>query len=125
MKFLKWIPSIFIVCCSFYLSSQEHIEHMPSFWNADKVVHFFCFSGFCFWTAFACNTKDWKKIWIPILLVSLWGVSDEIHQSFVPGRSASVFDWMADTLGATLGAVVYVAVGTKIFSWISNKFSRK
>lgn len=87
---------------------------MPSFWNADKVVHFFCYAGFCFWTAFACNTRSYKRIWLPVLIISLWGVSDEIHQSFVPGRSVSVFDWMADTLGALTGAVIYVFFVSKV-----------
>ena len=45
-KLLKWLPAIFVAACNFYLSSQEHLEHMPGFWNADKVVHFSCFSGF-------------------------------------------------------------------------------
>ncbi len=38
-------------------------------------------------------------------LASLYGASDEIHQSFVPGRNADVLDWVADTLGGALGAV--------------------
>ncbi len=37
-------------------------------------------------------------------LASLYGATDEFHQSFVPGRSADVLDWVADTLGAALGA---------------------
>ena len=122
-KIVKWIPAVFIASCSFYLSSQEHIEHMPSFWNADKLVHFFCYSGFCFWVAFACNIKNYKKVWLPILIVSLWGVSDEFHQSFVPGRSVSVFDWMADTFGASLGAVVYVFFITRILPKIKNRWN--
>jgi VanZ family protein len=39
-------------------------------------------------------------------LASLYGATDEFHQSFVPGRSADVLDWVADTLGAALGALV-------------------
>ena len=40
-KVLKWLPALFVACCNIYLSSQEHIKQMPSFWNADKVVNFF------------------------------------------------------------------------------------
>jgi VanZ family protein len=40
-----------------------------------------------------------------VVLASLFGASDEFHQSFVPGRNADVADWMADTLGAALGAL--------------------
>lgn len=113
-KILKWLPAIFIACCNFYLSSKEHIEHMPGFWNADKVVHFICFSGFGFWVAFACNIKSYKKIWIPALIIALWAITDEIHQGFTPGRDASVFDWLTDVLGAFAGSTVFVWFTTRI-----------
>ena len=37
------------------------------------------------------------------LLASLYGVSDEVHQAFVPFRNSSWLDWLADTVGAVLG----------------------
>lgn len=43
-----------------------------------------------------------RAFWAFVLSV-LYGVSDEIHQSFVAGRDASVFDVMADATGAILG----------------------
>jgi VanZ family protein len=32
-----------------------------------------------------------------------YGAFDEIHQMFVPGRSADLFDWYADVSGAVIG----------------------
>lgn len=49
------------------------------------------------------------------LLASLYGISDEFHQSFVPGRSPEVLDWVADTTGALL-AVLLLAQLTRSFS---------
>ncbi len=37
-------------------------------------------------------------------VAALYGATDELHQAFVPGREASLFDWFADVLGAALGA---------------------
>ena len=120
-KVLKWLPALFVACCNIYLSSQEHIKQMPTFWNADKVVHFFCFAGFSFWVAFACNIKSYKKVWLPTLIISLWAVTDEIHQSFTPGRESSALDCFADTAGAFLGAVVFVFVVTKIKALLERR----
>jgi hypothetical protein len=52
----------------------------------------------------------WSKwpAWLAVLIVSAFGVTDEWHQSFVPGRSCDVFDWLADTLGAALAVTLYV-----------------
>jgi VanZ family protein len=40
------------------------------------------------------------------VIASAFGATDEVHQSFVPGRNADVADWVADTLGAAVGALV-------------------
>jgi VanZ family protein len=40
--------------------------------------------------------------------VVLWGISDEFHQSFVPGRNASAWDVLADAVGFAI-AVALVA----------------
>lgn len=42
-------------------------------------------------------------VWV-IGIASAYGISDELHQSFVPGRDCNVWDWLADTLGAIIGA---------------------
>ena len=108
IKVAKWIPAVIIVCISWYLSGKPRLTHLPTFRNADKVVHFFCFSMLSFWVAFACNIRTYKRVWIPSVIVSVYGIIDEIHQSFTPGRSCSLFDWGADTLGAVAGAFFFV-----------------
>ena len=41
-----------------------------------------------------------------IAIAAAYGASDEVHQAFVPGRDADVFDWFADVAGAVLGAAL-------------------
>jgi VanZ family protein len=41
------------------------------------------------------------------ILASIYGITDEIHQSFVPMRDTSVFDVFADGLGSFAGAYFY------------------
>ena len=43
---------------------------------------------------------------VALVVAAAFGLIDEIHQSFVPGRDCSVFDWCSDLSGATLGASI-------------------
>ena len=43
---------------------------------------------------------------LAVLLATLYGVTDEAHQWFVPGRTAEVTDLVADALGAAVAAGV-------------------
>jgi VanZ family protein len=45
---------------------------------------------------------------IAIAITSVFGMTDEFHQSFIPGRRAAVDDWLLDTLSAAL-AIFLVA----------------
>ena len=45
---------------------------------------------------------------IPIVLGALYGLSDELHQAMVPGRSSEVGDWVADALGTAVGVLLYL-----------------
>lgn len=40
-----------------------------------------------------------------VLAVSAFGAVDEWHQSFIPSRSMSLLDWVADTAGAIVGVL--------------------
>lgn len=46
------------------------------------------------------------RIVIPVAIAFLYGLTDEWHQSFVPGRTPDVRDIVADTIGAVLAMVV-------------------
>ena len=66
-------------------------------------------------------TLPWA-VWAAVLCASLYGISDEIHQIFVPGRTADPIDWLVDTkiepskrqaldtCGAALGAFIAYAI---------------
>lgn len=41
---------------------------------------------------------------------TIWGLIDEIHQAYVPGRVSDIRDLMADAIGAALGVTLYYAV---------------
>lgn len=47
-----------------------------------------------------------KKVMISLIIGIVYAISDEIHQSFVPGRSPQFTDVMIDTMGVTLGILL-------------------
>lgn len=46
---------------------------------------------------------------LSLALTVLYGVSDELHQAFVPGRTASEADLLVDAIGGLLGLAVALA----------------
>lgn len=67
----------------------------------DKVVHAGLYAVLGALLRLATGRTRWA-----VALGSAFGVSDEIHQAFVPGRHADPWDWVADTLGAATGALL-------------------
>lgn len=115
MKFVRyWGPVCGYAGLIFFLSSQSHPEEtLPTFvmFFSDKVLHFVEYSvlGGLWYRAIRWGTTDtWSRQAVPIAIVltSLYGASDEIHQSFVPFRESSGYDWIADTIGAVFGTMV-------------------
>jgi len=50
------------------------------------------------------------RVGTSVTIASLYGITDEWHQSFTFGRDASVWDWTADTVGAVLAASMILGV---------------
>ena len=48
----------------------------------------------------------WRRCVAAIILATLYGVTDEFHQLFVPGRSADPYDVLADFVGASIGSTL-------------------
>jgi VanZ family protein len=74
-------------------------------WSYDKVLHMLEYGAGGALAALALGGRRPGQVALAVVLVSLYGVTDELHQLFVPGRSCDVKDWIADTIGATLGSV--------------------
>lgn len=117
MRALAWGPSILLMVTLTYLSSKSHLGADMGFPYQDKVLHFLAYAALGCTAAFALrvNNPHWSSlrlIVIATLVASLFGVMDELHQSTVPGRDASLGDALADFLGAASGA------------WILSRFEQ-
>lgn len=77
----------------------------PQIIGIDKVTHFLVFGLLA--TLVVRNGFPNARAWIAIVMVSVFGATDEWHQSFTPGRSVEFADWVADTLGAAVAVAAY------------------
>jgi VanZ family protein len=107
--FRLWLPPALLAGVIFVLSS---ISQLPgSAYVSDKLLHLLVFGALCLLTLRATHGGPHPLAPAPAAvafsLVLLWGVLDEVHQSFVPGRDASARDVVADALGAALAVLVW------------------
>jgi VanZ family protein len=112
--FRYWLPLALYAGTIYYLSDQSHPqEKLPSFLFeefSDKVLHaveygilaLLCYRAFR-WAAGPVVAR--QAVLLAIVIASVYGMTDEVHQSFVPFRESGWEDWLADTIGATLGVV--------------------
>jgi VanZ family protein len=110
-----WLPLIaysgLIVFQSHY-PAPESIPRLPYF---DKLLHIGGYSllGLLFCRAYRSRwpiASGRSLARLAVLSAALFGLSDEIHQSFVPFRTADAWDVLADALGAALGVGFYFAL---------------
>lgn len=95
----------------FYLSSVPYEDlRLPEIWNIDKVIHIVEYGilGVLWFRVIGLAwEKSQKVVIIAFTITFLYGISDEFHQYFVPGRNADIYDAIADAIGAWLGIYLY------------------
>jgi VanZ family protein len=106
-------PLLAYAALIFYGSSQSRwFFEPPEFFSSDKVYHLLEYSVFGVLVARIIEeyrfSPSFPKKLIGVLAISLlYGISDEFHQWFIPGRSATFGDVLADGLGGGLGGWLY------------------
>ncbi len=113
-----WFP-VFIYCLLIFMqSSYPSPESVPDLPYIDKLLHIAVYAllGALFLRAFKTLRiqHNLKLVMIlSILLSSLYGISDEIHQHFVPFRNADFMDALADMIGSVGGVYGYQLLSSK------------
>lgn len=104
-----WGPFVGSLVVVFWLSSLSRVTGANHAW--DKMLHAVGYSvlGVLALRAFHGGFERLrpKPTLYAALAVILWAVSDEFHQSFVPGRDASRLDVLADAVGFVLAVLLF------------------
>jgi VanZ family protein len=103
-----WLLPLIWMGVIFFLSAQPDFDFAPDLWTTDPfslAAHFLEYGVLAalFWLA-AHRTEGLgrRATWIAFGLAVAYALTDEFHQSFVPGRVPDVRDLLADAVGAAL-----------------------
>jgi len=99
----------------FALSSLHKVPHPPSLRgdSVNVIGHFGAYGVLAILTAWAlaaAAARPAVRVAAVLVVVLLYGISDEFHQSFVPGRRSDPKDVMVDVAGATCALLVLALV---------------
>lgn len=110
-RFLRYeLPALLWAAAIFTLSSMSRPPGPPLVHGLDKLAHFTAYLVLSLLTARALGARGLRArsaARLGLLLAALYGVSDEWHQHFVPGRSVDALDLLADVLGACAGVALW------------------
>ena len=114
-----WGPVVAYAFLIFFLSAQSTpSRYIPGFFYglSDKALHAIEYGllAILLYRAFKHTVNTGWTIGLSIFSAMAYGVSDELHQWFVPHREADIFDLVADGFGATLLVLAWVFVTEKI-----------
>lgn len=103
-KLLRWLAVLGWMGVIFFLSAQPRLPQLlPSLFDSfqDVIGHFVAYAvlaALVYWALTGMRAR--RPAALTILIVLLYALSDEFHQSFVPGRHPDLFDIATDLVGA-------------------------
>ncbi|MEA3546467.1 MAG: VanZ family protein [Thermodesulfobacteriota bacterium] len=106
------IPMLAVMGIIFFLSHQPHLSFDLEVSHQDKIFHAIAYGVLAASTLFAVLPpgrrvfRSRSRLMLTglgvVLFCLFYGISDEFHQSFIPGRESSLLDVAADTAGAVI-----------------------
>lgn len=118
----RWAPPVIWVGVILVGTSWPGLSLGPPGLSLDKLAHFTAYAVLAALMLRATSTpKALSTMILVFLAVSAFGAVDEWHQSFIPRRTMSFADWVADTIGALVGvlAVRFIPIlSSRRFAWL-------
>ncbi|MFB3854264.1 MAG: VanZ family protein [Vicinamibacterales bacterium] len=118
-----WGPVVSYMGLIFVVSGTSDLPSLPG-GGWDKAIHFGEYLILAVLLVRALARSRWLRPSVQAaaaaaFLATLYGLTDEVHQAFVPGRAVELADFLSDAAGALAGAVA-------VYCWgiISALFAR-
>jgi VanZ family protein len=104
-----WLPPLALMAVIFAFSAQPSLDSGLGWIDlvGRKLIHFgeYALLAFLWWRPLATVVGARRAALLAFLIASGYAATDELHQSFVEGRHASVIDWVIDSAGAGIVAL--------------------
>lgn len=112
--FWRWLPVAVYAVAIFITSHSPAPPRLPG-GASDKHGHFAAYAGLSAITLRALAHARWANVTarnaaVAAAFATVYGASDEVHQSFVPHREAGLDDLAADAAGAAAAALAAVGI---------------
>lgn len=126
-KIVTKLPLFLVAGLIWFLSSQTTLPQPKGILGFDKFQHLFAYLVLAVALGLWFPPRYWqfhrlRTLLLIVLITSAYGMIDEIHQYYVPGRDCNVWDWMADTIGAALGASAVMLSDRHILAKLRARF---
>lgn len=122
MKYWRYVPAVAIMVTIFILSSRTGDEmnswlpwaqkYLP-FLTDFNPMHYVAYFGLALALAYGLGSLSLtlKGVLLNVAICTLYGLTDEWHQSFVPKRSPDASDLLNDAIGAAASAILVYGFG--------------
>lgn len=106
---IRWTAVVLWAAAIFAASAVPGSNIPGDFGSVAHFVEYAILATLLFYALAASKTPElaWA---LAIALASTYGITDELHQLFVPLRVADPADWLVDTIGAATGATLCYAL---------------
>lgn len=105
------LPALWLVVIFILTSLPAAILPEVRVRHVDKMVHFLIYLPLGFLLARSFRKAGAGTLVYAVGLCLVAASCDELHQVFIPGRSADSLDFLADLAGSITGAALWLAAG--------------
>ncbi|MBU2104927.1 MAG: VanZ family protein [Nanoarchaeota archaeon] len=106
---ISWGITILTAVFIFYMSSK--VFEAPSVGGLLSIVYHtsvFAFLNFFLFISSLRGEKKYSVFFLGFSLAMLYGILDELHQFFVPGRTCTIVDVGYDSFGILISSMLYL-----------------
>jgi VanZ family protein len=110
-RFVRYaVPLLAYAGMIYFLSAQSHLPTPRNVAGFSTGAHVFEYLGFGMLVARGLRgygVAPLRAALFGVLVCMLYGGTDEYHQRYTPNRVPDIMDWVADSVGASLGCSIW------------------